>query len=151
MPVVRRSRTIEAAADRIWTVVADPELLPNWWPNVQRVEDASRDAWTAVLTSAKGRTLRADYSLVESEQPRRRSWRHEVEESPFERIFNESVTELELVPGPPGSTEVTLTARLSMRGFSRLGGFQIRRATRRQLDGALDGLQALARTWAGAA
>jgi uncharacterized protein YndB with AHSA1/START domain len=150
VPVVRRSRTIEAATDRVWTVVADPELLPNWWPNVQRVEDASRDAWTAVLTSGKGRTLRADYTLLESEQPRRRSWRHEVEESPFERILKESVTELELAPASPGSTEVTLTARLSARGFSRFGGLQIRRATRRQLDGALDGLQGLARTWKGA-
>jgi uncharacterized protein YndB with AHSA1/START domain len=151
VPVVRRSRTIEAAADRIWTVVADPELLPNWWPGVQRVEDASRGAWTAVLTSAKGRTLRADYTLLESEQPRRRSWRHEVEESPFERILKDSVTELELEPASASTTEVTLVARLSPRGFSRFGGFQIRRATRRQLDGALDGLQALAQTWRKAA
>ncbi len=146
MPVVSRSRTIPAAPERIWRTVADPEHLPRWWPGVERVEDASRDAWTAVLTSRKGRSLRADYTLLESDHPRRRCWRHEVDESPFERILRDAVTELELEPDGAG-TRVTLTARLSPRGFSRLGGLQIRMATRRQLDGALDGLEGLAREW----
>ena len=105
--------------------MADPEHLPRWWPGVDRVEDASRDAWTAVLTSGKGKWLRADYTLLESEHPRRRKWRHEVEESPFERILSESVTEMELEPVDDG-TRVTLTARLKPRGFSRFGGMQIR-------------------------
>ncbi len=147
MPVVTRSRTIPALPERIWTTVSDPEHLPRWWPGVDRVEDASRDAWTAVLTSRKGRSLRADYTLLESDHPRRRAWRHEVAESPFERILSDSVTELVLEPEGDGETRVTLTARLSTRGFSRLGGLQIRRATRRQLDGALEGLAALAGDW----
>jgi hypothetical protein len=42
---------------------------------------------------------------------------------------------------------VRLTARLRMRGLSRFGGLQASRATRRQLDGALAGLQALASGW----
>lgn len=146
MPVVSRSRTIPAAPERIWTAVADPEHLPRWWPGVERVEDASRDAWTAVLTSRKGRSLRADYTLLESDHPRRRCWRHEVDESPFERILSDAVTELELESDGTG-TRVTLTARLRPRGFSRLGGLQIRMATRRQLDGALDGLEGLAEEW----
>ncbi|MGI8750563.1 MAG: SRPBCC family protein [Thermoleophilaceae bacterium] len=147
MPVVSRSRTIPAAPERIWTTAADPEHLPRWWPGVDRVEDGSRDAWTAVLTSRKGRSLRADYTLLESDHPRRRSWRHELDESPFERILSESVTELELEPEENGATRVTPTARLSPRGFSRLGGLQIRMATRRRLDGALEGLEALAGEW----
>lgn len=147
MPVVSRSRTIPAAPERIWTTVADPERLPDWWPGVDRVEDATRDAWTAVLTSKKGRSLRADYTLLESDHPRRRSWRHEVAESPFERILSDSVTEMALEPEAQGATLVTLTARLSPRGFSRLGGLQIRLATRRRLDGALHGLEALAQDW----
>jgi uncharacterized protein YndB with AHSA1/START domain len=147
VPVVSRSRTIPASPERIWTTVADPEHLPDWWPGVDRVEDATRDAWTAVLTSKKGRSLRADYTLLESDHPRRRSWRHEVDESPFERILSDSVTEMELEPDGGGATRVTLTAKLSARGFSRLGGLQIRLATRRQLDGALKGLEALAGQW----
>lgn len=151
MPVVSRSRTIPAAPERLWTVVADPALLPDWWPNVQRVEDATREAWTTVLSTPKGgRALRADYTLVESDHPRLLRWRHEVDESPFERILSDSVTDLELEPARSGDTLVRLTARLALRGFSRFGGFQIRRATRRTLDGALDGLEALAEGWKGA-
>lgn len=147
MPVVSRSRTIPAPPERVWTAVAHPEHLPQWWPGVDRVEDASREAWTAVLTSKKGRSLRADYTLLESDHPRRRAWRHEVDESPFERILSDSVTEMELEPDGSGATRVTLTARLRPRGFSRFGGLQIRLATRRALDGALDGLETLAGQW----
>lgn len=147
MPVVARTRTIPAAPQRLWTLVADPERLSEWWPNVQRVEDASGGAWTTVLVTPKGKTLRADYTLLESHHPRLLKWRHEVEESPFERILASSVTALELEPEGEGQTRVRLIAQLKMRGFSRFGGFQVSRATRRQLDGALDGLEALAGSW----
>ncbi|MEJ7750759.1 MAG: SRPBCC family protein [Thermoleophilaceae bacterium] len=147
MPVVSRSRTVPASPERLWTVVADPQQLAKWWPNVERVEDASRDAWTAVLTSPKGgRALRADYTLVDSDHPHRLRWRHEVEESPFERIFSSAVTEVELEP-LEGETLVRLTGHLGLRGFSRFGGFQVTRATRRQFDGALQGLVRLAEDW----
>ena len=147
MPVVSRSRTVPASPERLWTVVADPQQLAEWWPNVERVEDASRDAWTAVLTSPKGgRALRADYTLVDSDHPNRLRWRHEVEESPFERIFSSAVTEVELEP-LEGATLVRLTGHLGLRGFSRFGGFQVTRATRRQFDGALQGLVRLAEDW----
>lgn len=147
MPVVSRSRLVPAAPERIWTAVADPACLPDWWPGVQRVEEASRDAWTTVLETPKGRTLRADYTLLESDHPRRLSWRHEVDESPFERILTSSVTVLELEPQAQGETDVRLTTRLQLRGMSKLGGFQVSRATKRQLDGALEGLAALAERW----
>jgi len=147
MPVISRSRTVPAAPERIWSVVSDPEQLTDWWPGVQRVEDASRKAWTTVLLTPKGRTLRADFTLLDSEHPRLLSWRQEVEESPFERILESAVTELELEPAGRDETGVTLTQRLTLRGFSRLGGMQIRMATRRQLEGALDGLGELADGW----
>ena len=147
MPVVSRSRSVPAAPERLWTLVSDPERLIEWWPRVQRVEDASRKAWTTVLVTPKGRTLRADFTLLDAEHPRLLRWRQEVEESPFERILEGAVTELELRPAGDGATEVTLTQRLTLRGLSRLGGIQIRLATRRQLEGALDGLDELARGW----
>jgi len=148
VPTIARSRTVPAAPERIWSLVSDPWRWPSWWPNVTRVEEATPEAWTAVLTSANGRTMRADYSLEESEHPRLLRWRHEVEESPFERIMASSVTELELEPAGEDSSVVRLTGHIQLRGFSRLGGLQIRRATRRQFDGALDGLQELAEGWA---
>jgi len=113
------------------------------------VEEAAPDAWTAVLTSANGRTMRADYSLEESEQPMLLRWRHEVEESPFERIMASSVTALEMEPAGEDSALVRLTARIQLRGFSRLGGVQVSRATKKQFDGALGRLQEPAEGWAG--
>ena len=148
MPVVTRRRTVPATPERLWTVLADPEQLPAWWPRVERVEDASRKAWTTVLSSPKGgKTLRADYTLVDSDHPRRLSWRQEVQESPFERIFSSAVTEVELEPAGDGNTHVKVTIQVRLRGFARFGGLQVMRATRRQLTGALDGLNALAESW----
>ncbi len=145
MPTVVRTRTVAAAPQRLWEVVADPERLPEWWPGVKRVEDATSAAWTTVLGSARGRGIRADYTLVDTERPYRLSWRQELAESPFERILSESVTQLELEPAPEG-TFVRLTAHRRLRGLSRFGGLQLGRATGRQLDEALEALQALAGT-----
>ena len=143
MPTVSRTRSMRAAPEEIWTVVSDPQRLPAWWPGVTRVEDASRDAWTMVLASPRGKSVRADYSLEETEPTTRLLWRHEVEESPFERILRESTTEFELEPGDEGLTKVTLTVRQRPRGFARFGFVQLRRAAVRQVEGALDGLETL--------
>ena len=143
MPTVVRTRAVGAAPQRLWEVVADPTRLPEWWPNVQRVEEASTASWTTVLGAPKGRSIRADYALLDTERPYRLAWRQQLESSPFERILTESVTELDLEPAPEG-TLVRLTARLRLRGLSRLGGLQVSRATARQLDEALEGLGALA-------
>ena len=140
MPTVTRRRTVPAHPAEVWRLVSDPERLPEWWPGVQRVEDASRRAWTAVLTSRTGRTVRADYTLLESRPERLLAWRHEVEESPFERILAESSTMLALEPDD-GSTRVNLTARLRARGWARFGVLQLHLATARQLKAALDGLE----------
>jgi carbon monoxide dehydrogenase subunit G len=141
MPTVTRSRVVAATPEHVWDVVADPDRLPEWWPNVQRVEEADGRAWTTVLASPKGgRMLRADFTLVASEHPRRRSWRHEVAASPFERVLTDSVTDVRLEP-VDGGTAVEISEQMGLRGLSRLGGGQVKRATRRKLDGALDGLE----------
>ena len=142
MPTVARRRSLAAPPDRVWDVVSDPSRLPEWWPNVARVEDATPHAWTTVMVSGRGKQVRADWTRCEYEEQRRLAWRQELEESPFERILSESVTELELEPAPEG-TLVRLTARLRLRGLSRFGGFQVSRAMGRQLEDALEGLQAV--------
>jgi uncharacterized protein YndB with AHSA1/START domain len=143
MPTVSRTRTLRAAPDQIWTIVTDPERLPQWWPGVSRVEEASPDAWTTVLSSPRGKTVRADYTLEEIEAMSVVVWRQEVEESPFERILREALTEVRLEPAGDGVTKVRLTLRQRPRGFARFGFIQLRRAAGRQLEGALEGLEAL--------
>ena len=123
----------------VWDVIADPHHLPRWWPGVVRVEDASAIAWTKVLTTDKGKTIRADFTREAAEEPHRLRWRQELLESPFERILRESTVELAIEP-ENGGTRVSLTAVRKLRGISRLGGLMMRRATSRQLDEALDGL-----------
>src|SRR5918993_1495347 len=108
--VVRRQRVVPAAAAEVWEVVSDPLRLPAWWPGVTRVEEASREAWTTVLVSPKGKQVRADYSLVDADEPERLLWRHEVEASPFERLLAESTVALDLERDPAGAgTRVRLT------------------------------------------
>jgi uncharacterized protein YndB with AHSA1/START domain len=143
MATISRRRSVSAPPEEVWDIVSDPERLPEWWPGVSRVEEATPEAWTTVLTSAKGKAVRADYTRVEANPPRLFAWRHEVAESPFERILAESVTGVRLEPEPGAGTEVELTTRYRPRGFARFGFFQMRAAAARQLEQALEGLGSL--------
>ena len=141
MPTVARARSVPAGPDEVWEVVADPYHLPRWWPRVERVEDATPEAWTTVMRSSSGRAVRADYTRTDARRPRWLTWRQEIEETPFERVFAEASTELTLKPDGEGATRIELRAVQRLRGRSRFGGFLARRAARRQLDAALDGLE----------
>jgi hypothetical protein len=110
------------------------------------MEDVSEDHWTQVFTTKKGRPVRIDYHLLQSDPPGLggdppglRSWEQEIEGTPFERVLAESITELVLEPAETG-TEVTIVQRQKLRGYSRTGGFLLRRATKDRLDEALRGL-----------
>lgn len=147
MPVVRRSKTIDAPAARVWEVVADPHHMPRWWPQVKRMEEVEEDHFTQVFTTRKGRTVRMDFRLIASEpplplreQPGRRVWEQELAGTPFERVIGESVTEVVLEPDGSDRTVVTIGLSQRLRGYSRTGGFLLRRATRERLDQALAGL-----------
>lgn len=137
--IVRRETLVRAAPEDVWRVVSDPARLPAWWPGVSRVEDASPEAWTKVLLSPGGKALRADYTRVEAEEPARVLWRHEVEESPFERILSASTTEITLDPRD-GGTLVRISVEHKPRGWARFSPLQMRAAATRQVSGALDGL-----------
>ncbi len=141
--VVRRERVVSAAPAEVWRVVSDPTRLAAWWPGVTRVEEASREAWTTVLVSPTGKAVRADYSLIEAEGLERVLWRHEVAESPFERLLSESTTEIALAPDAGGGTRVRVTLDQRPRGWARFSPFQLRAAARRQAEAALDGLAEL--------
>ena len=142
MPRVRRSRTISATPEQLWRTVCDPHHLPRWWPRVQRVEGVTDEHFTEVLATDDGRSLRADFRVVDSRAPERRAWEQELAGTPFERLFAAASTEVSLRPEAAG-TRVTLVVRQQLRGSARLGGFMVRRATRRVLDEALEALEAL--------
>ncbi|MFN8131511.1 MAG: SRPBCC family protein [Solirubrobacteraceae bacterium] len=141
MPSVRRSRTVPAAPPRVWKEVADPRRLRKWWPRATRAEGVADDHWTLVFVTKKGKTLRADYRVLEDDPPRRRSWYQELEASPFERLLSEHVTAV-TVDEAPGGSDVTIEIRQRLRGISRLGSPIVRRASRQLIDEALDGLAA---------
>jgi uncharacterized protein YndB with AHSA1/START domain len=140
--VVRRERVVPAEVADVWRVVSDPARLPQWWPGVSRVEEASPEAWTKVLTSPKGKSVRADYSRLEAEEARRLLWRQEVAESPFERILADSTTEIVLEPDD-SRTRVEIALSQQPRGWARLSPFQLRAAATKQVEGALEGLERL--------
>ena len=138
---VKRERTVAAAPDAVWELVSDPYHLPRWWPQVQRVEEVTNDGWTKVLRTPRGKTVRADYTRVTARSEREFVWRQEVEESPFEAILHEAVTSISLEPVGDHETRVKLRSEQELHGRYRFGGFMLRRATRRQLAEALDGIE----------
>ena len=140
MPRTARTRTLRARPDAVWEVVGDPHHFPRWWPRVERVEAVDAGRWTKVFVTRKGHTVRADFELVDSRPPTLRAWRQEVEDSPFERVLGDAVTEVRIEPAGEGSS-VTIEQRQKLRGLARLGRFLVRRATARVLDEALDGLE----------
>jgi len=139
---VRRETVVPRAPDEVWQVVSDPDQLPRWWPGVTRVEDASAQAWTTVLTSPKGKSVRMDYSRVEATEPTRLVWRQEVAASPFERILEEATTSLELAQTESG-TRVAIELEQKPRGWARFAPLQFRAAGKRQVEGAVEGLERL--------
>ena len=139
MPTTRRHRTVAAPPNEVWELIADPHHLPRWWPGVSRVEGVSDDRWTEVHMTKRGRPIRVDFQLLASDQPYRRLWEQEIAGTPFERVLDQSVTELVLEPGD-GGTEITIELRQKLRGYSRTGGWMLRKSTRKRLDEALDGL-----------
>jgi uncharacterized protein YndB with AHSA1/START domain len=140
VPDVTRARRVAAPRERVWELVSDPFHLPRWWPSTARVEDATALAWTSVLKTPRGKTVRADYTRTAYDAPRRIAWQQELEESPFERVFASAATSVELEEEADGATRVSLRAEERLRGRYRLGGWMVRRAARRRLDEALDGI-----------
>ncbi len=142
MPRVKRSRTVAADPDAVWDLVSDPHHLPRWWPQVQRVEDVTGDAWTNVLRTPKGKTVRADFTRVEWRPRTKIVWRQEVEESPFEAILEEATTTIDIAPtDDERAARVEIVSDQELHGRYKFGGFMLRRATKRQLNEALDGIE----------
>jgi hypothetical protein len=110
---------------------------------VERVELVRGDGFTQLLRTDKGRAIRADFRVTASQRPELRRWRQEVAGTPFEGILEWAETEVRLEAAGESGTRVTLAQDQKLRGLAKFGGFMARRAARRSLDSALDGLETL--------
>jgi uncharacterized protein YndB with AHSA1/START domain len=149
MPTATRSRVIGAPVEKVWELISDPYNMPRWWPRCVRVEDVAggagrkRASWTAVMQTEKGRSVRADYRCVSAAENRRYTWEQEIEGTPFERILRSSSVQIDLEPADErGETDVSVRAEQRLRGLSRLGSPMMRTGTGRNIDAAIDGIEA---------
>jgi uncharacterized protein YndB with AHSA1/START domain len=142
--IVTRSRTLGVAPEAVWRVVAEPRALARWWPRVERVKAITAEGWTTVMRSDRGRAVRADWRLDGQQAGERRAWAQEIDGTPFAKVLAERRVEARLEPAGEG-TRVTLELRQRGRGLARFGRFMLRRAARKELDAALDGLARTAR------
>jgi uncharacterized protein YndB with AHSA1/START domain len=162
MPTASASRRIAAPAEQLWRIVSDPYHLPRWWPRVERVEGVAGSAFTEVMKTRAGKTVRADFELVRADESAGTVlWEQRVEGTPFAGVLASSATELRIDPAPSAggveeiaaATDVTIELRQEMAGESSSpafrrrrpswGGWLVRRAAERTLDEALDGLEAI--------
>jgi uncharacterized protein YndB with AHSA1/START domain len=144
MARVARRRKIAAPRRLVWELVSDPYNLPRWWPRTMRVEGVEGEGtgaqWTKVLGTAEGRGVRADFRCICSADDERFGWEQLIEGTPFERHLRRYAVEIDLDDAGPG-TEVTVSARQTLRGLSRLGAPLMRRGQGALLDEALGGIE----------
>ena len=144
MPTSQRSRTLTVSQRQLWELISDPHHMPRWWPSVDRMEGVETDRFTQVFKTKRGRPVRADFHIVDSRPPWLLAWEQELEGTPFARVLRELVIEVRLEP-EGDATKVTIAQQQRLRGYSRTGGFMMRRATAKQLDRALEGLEHISR------
>jgi hypothetical protein len=111
------------------------------------MEGVHEDRFTQVYATKKGRPVRMDFRLLAADPPSqdgraRVSFEQEVLGTPFERVLNQSITEVALEPDDR-ATKVTIAQKQKLRGYSRTGGWLLRRVTGRRLQEALEGLERL--------
>jgi uncharacterized protein YndB with AHSA1/START domain len=150
VPSASRSRVINAPIGDLWELISDPHHLPRWWPRVERVEDVYDGAFTEVMKTRKGKVVRADFKLLDSdEREHTLRWEQLVVGTPFEQVLRSSLTEVRLGEAG-GSTTVTIELDQELARWRsnalftglapRLGAHMVRRAARSTIDQALDGL-----------
>ncbi len=151
MPTIRRTRTVAAEPADVWSLLADPHNLPRFWPETSRVEAVEGEPgepglrFTQVLTTSKGKSVRADYHCEEATRGSRIVWSQELEGTPFEGFMNSSSLEFGIAADGVGATKISIAAHRGLRGLSRLGAPMMRRATGELLERALEGIDSVVR------
>jgi len=142
MSAIRRSRVLAVSPQQLWRTVADPRTLPQWWPGVERVEGVKSHGFTQVLRSERGAVVRADYLRTQSVEPELLVWTQHIEGTPFASVFAARAVQITLAPTGVGAVKVTLSVEQTLRGAARFVPLN-RGGVRRQLDAALEALEAL--------
>ncbi len=137
MATVSGRITLAASQAVVWAQVSDPRQLSRWWPKVVRVELDGAGAFTEILTTDKGRDVRADFVIAETDEPHRWRFVQELEETPFAAVLRDSQTTVELQPSGAEATELSIVLERKPRGLGRFGGPMMKRAAKRQLGEAL--------------
>ncbi len=147
---------IAAPVAELWAIIRDPHHLPRWWPRVTRVEDVADAAFTEVMKTKKGNTVRADFDVTHVDEAEHVvTWSQRIEGTPFAHVLSSAETELRIAPATApadgAASEVTIELRQELVGFSmrlgrisgssRFGGYMVRRAAVATIDEALDGLE----------
>jgi uncharacterized protein YndB with AHSA1/START domain len=143
MAKTTRSMTIAASRENVWQIVEDPHHLPRWWPGVARVEDVRHGGFTEVIPTRRGKPVRLDFLVIESEPPSRRCWAQELEGTPFERLLSAWTTTVTLDPAAEQACIVTLEEHQQLRGSFRAGLLLQRRPASRRIESALQALAEL--------
>ncbi len=143
MAKTTRSRKIAASPEAVWEVVGDPHHLPRWWPGVARVEDVRAGRFTEVIPTRRGKPVRLDFVVLESEPPLRRSWTQELAGTPFQRLLSAWTTTVTLQRDGDEACLVTLEEHQQLRGSFRAGLLLQRRPANRRVESALSTLAGL--------
>jgi hypothetical protein len=120
--------------------------MPRWWPLAVRSEDVHEEAdtgklaWTVVLRTEGGTTVRADFKRAKVREGELFGWVQEVEGTPFAKILKAASVEVAVEAADEGS-RVSITSDELLRGMSRLGRSMIKGAAQRRLDEALVGIE----------
>ena len=143
MPVTRRSATIAAAPAVVWQTVADPHQLRagGRGSSASRASAAAASPRCCAPTAARWCARTSASASATS-----RGWSSGPRTSTARRSPSCCATRrprVTLEPGGEDATRVELRLEQRLQGVSRFGGFLVKRAARKQLDGALAALAAL--------
>ncbi len=139
---VAARRVFPVPPEAVWEVVGDPGQLASWWPRVERVEARSDTGFTEVYMTKKGRPVRADFRIATLEEQQEIRVVQQLEGTPFERVFSSSSKRISL-EAADGGTRVEAQMEQTPAAMARFGGFLVRPALKKQLEGGLDALGAL--------
>ena len=142
---VRRSRVYPFSPEAVWDIVGDPGQLGEWWPRVERIESRNDTGFTEVYMTKKGRPVRADFRIATLEDLQEIRVVQQLAGTPFARVFASSSKRVAIEAAGEG-TKVEAEIQQSPAGMAKLGGFMVRPALKKQLDGGLDALGELLAT-----
>ena len=113
MPTASASRRSPRRLRSCGRIISDPHHLPRWWPRVERVEDVDGGAFTEVMRTRKGKTVRADFDLVRADEPAGTvRWEQRLVGTPFAGVLSSSETELRVLPAQQdAASDVTIEMR----------------------------------------